>query len=129
MSSPDAPSAEAPVEERRADPHPLETLREAVQARVRVTDPAEADQSFVELIAEALKLYAGHVAANPESVLPANVLTATETAIACVKLLDSADLEVFELAMWKSWSGGLGGAGPDIDNFNPNGVHTARSRR
>jgi hypothetical protein len=129
MSSPDTLPAATPVEEGRAGRHPLEALREAVQARVRVTDPAEADQSFAELIAQALKLYVGHVTANPESGLPENVLTATETAIACIQLLDSADLEVFELAMWKSWSGGPGGAGPDIGDFNPNSVRTSRSRR
>ena len=138
MSSP-SPSVPAGVQEAaegqqsqaqaQSGPHPLEQLRAVVQSHAGVSDPAEADKVFVQVIAEVLRLYVAQVADHPELELPENVLSATETAMACIHLLDSAALEVFELAMWKSWSGGPRGVGPAIDNFNPNRVSTSRSRR
>jgi len=66
--------------------------------------PAEAVQA---LVAAACRAYGAHAEAG--HVYPIlsgrDSLTSTDVMVACSALLKAADLQVFELGMWSSWTG------------------------
>lgn len=59
------------------------------------------------ILTAALKLYAERIQAGERfsPVTAPGAVSATDTLIAVTALLKSANLELFELGMWQSWSG------------------------
>jgi hypothetical protein len=97
-----------------AKPTLEETLREAAEILTRgVADPdwvAKLEPALLQkLLGAIVTLYAGKVDLD-SWVAPfaedgtANVPTASEICFTAVQMLDAASVEVFELAMWKSWA-------------------------
>jgi hypothetical protein len=97
-----------------ASPTAEATLREAAEILTRgVADPDWVEKLEPELLQKFLgaivTLYAGKVDLT-SWVAPfaedgtANVPTASEVCFTAVQMLDAASVEVFELAMWKSWA-------------------------
>jgi len=59
-----------------------------------------------KLIAAACRLYTARVeAGEPITPVPKNSISATDVMVTASGLLKAADLAVFELGMWQSWTG------------------------
>jgi len=100
----------------------------AVKPRVAVVDGASAEAARVaaviersivdgkldrisaealqKLMAAACRLYTARVeAGEPITPVPKNSISATDVMVTASGLLKAADLAVFELGMWQSWTG------------------------
>jgi hypothetical protein len=63
-------------------------------------------ESLQKLIAAACRVYAARVeAGEPIMPVPKNSISATDVMVTASGLLKAADLAVFELGMWQSWTG------------------------
>jgi hypothetical protein len=66
------------------------------------------DAEIQDMLAKAARLYAER-AAESDSALPAfpaaSQVTATDVMVTVTAMLKAANLQVFELGMWQSWSG------------------------
>jgi hypothetical protein len=64
-------------------------------------------QALQALMAALCKTYAANIEAGHAFPLLGNrsAVTSTDVMVACAALLKSADLQVFELGMWQSWTG------------------------
>jgi hypothetical protein len=63
-------------------------------------------QALQKLIAAACRLYTSRVeAGEPLMPVPKNSISATDVMVTASGLLKAADLAVFELGMWQSWTG------------------------
>jgi hypothetical protein len=63
-------------------------------------------QALQKLIAAACRLYTARVeAGEPITPVPRNSISATDVMVTASGLLKAADLAVFELGMWQSWTG------------------------
>jgi|RhiMethySRZTD1v2_1073278.scaffolds.fasta_scaffold105140_6 hypothetical protein len=69
--------------------------------------PAISSQAQQKLLAALCKSYAQQVQAGnaPSALGGVSAVTATDVMITASGLLKSADLQVFELGMWQSWTG------------------------
>jgi hypothetical protein len=64
------------------------------------------DENLQKIVSAAVKLYAERFQAGARtSPVGALDVSATDTLIFVTGLLKSANLELFELGMWQSWSG------------------------
>jgi hypothetical protein len=119
-----AAPAKAPAKPARAKPRPAETpaaiaLASGASAQAKLL-AAEIEQALADgridvlapealqaLLAAAVKAYAAQVeAGNPVTALSQRTtVTPTEVMIAASGLLRAANLAVFELGMWQSWTG------------------------
>ena len=88
---------------------PFAEILEAAAAlqSARVADDAAASEVAFGRLAEAtVRAFAASAHEHERSPLPQDSkLTATDVAVTCSYLLAAADLEVFELALWRSWVG------------------------
>jgi hypothetical protein len=66
-----------------------------------------APQAFQALMAALCKSYAANVEAGTAFPIAGNrsAITSTDVMVVCAALLKAADLQVFELGMWQSWTG------------------------
>ena len=66
-----------------------------------------APEALQALMAALCKTYAANIEAGHAFPLLGNrsAVTSTDVMVACAALLKSADLQVFELGMWQSWTG------------------------
>jgi hypothetical protein len=63
-------------------------------------------EALQKLIAAACRVYAARVeAGEPITPVPRNSISATDVMVTASGLLKAADLAVFELGMWQSWTG------------------------
>jgi hypothetical protein len=65
------------------------------------------DTEIQEMLANAVRLYAGR-AAEHDGGVPAfapDAATATEVMVTVTAMLKAVNLQVFELGMWQAWSG------------------------
>jgi hypothetical protein len=63
-------------------------------------------EALQKLIAAACRLYTARVeAGEPMMPVPRNSISATDVMVTASGLLKAADLAVFELGMWQSWTG------------------------
>jgi hypothetical protein len=63
-------------------------------------------EALQKLIAAASRLYTARVeAGEPIMPVPKNSISATDVMVTASGLLKAADLAVFELGMWQSWTG------------------------
>ncbi|HTV37294.1 MAG TPA: hypothetical protein VMF12_12760 [Xanthobacteraceae bacterium] len=63
-------------------------------------------EALQKLIAAACRVYTARVESGESIVpVPRNSLTATDVMVTASGLLKAADLAVFELGMWQSWTG------------------------
>ena len=63
-------------------------------------------ESLQKLIAAACRVYTARVeAGEPIMPVPKNSISATDVMVTASGLLKAADLAVFELGMWQSWTG------------------------
>jgi len=63
-------------------------------------------EALQKLIAAACRLYTARVeAGEPITPVPRNSISATDVMVTASGLLKAADLAVFELGMWQSWTG------------------------
>jgi hypothetical protein len=63
-------------------------------------------EALQKLIAAACRLYTARVdAGEPIMPVPKNSISATDVMVTASGLLKAADLAVFELGMWQSWTG------------------------
>ena len=63
-------------------------------------------EALQKLIAAACRLYTARVeAGEPITPVPKNSISATDVMVTASGLLKAADLAVFELGMWQSWTG------------------------
>jgi hypothetical protein len=63
-------------------------------------------EALQKLIASACRLYTARVeAGEPLMPVPKNSISATDVMVTASGLLRAADLAVFELGMWQSWTG------------------------
>jgi hypothetical protein len=72
-----------------------------------VADPAGVDAAHVQqLLAAAVSLYAAKVELEGPlpAFPPATAPTASEVCIAATGMLDAVSVEIFELALWKTWT-------------------------
>jgi hypothetical protein len=110
-AQPDAKSrVQAPVASRNGSPDSIEAKRLAV-AMERALASGRRDilstEALQALMAAVCKTYAAQVEAG-EALLPLperGGATATEVMITASGLLKAANLAVFELGMWQSWTG------------------------
>jgi hypothetical protein len=67
--------------------------------------PAAAEAAIDELLLVAVRLKVASLSAStgPQISDLRTPLTATEVAVLCTHLLNEAELDVFELAMWRTW--------------------------
>jgi len=102
--------------------------RSAAKPKVEVVDGASADakrlaavlercivdgkldlvsaEALQKLIAAACRVYTARVeAGEPMMPVPKNSISATDVMVTASGLLKAADLAVFELGMWQSWTG------------------------
>ena len=102
--------------------------RSAVKPKVAVLDGASADavrlaaalergivdgkldmvstEALQKLMAAACRVYTARVdAGEPITPVPKNSISATDVMVTASGLLKAADLAVFELGMWQSWTG------------------------
>jgi hypothetical protein len=65
------------------------------------------DAEIQDMLAKAVRLYAGRVAEREGALpaFPADAATATEVMVTVTALLKAVNLQVFELGMWQAWSG------------------------
>ncbi|MGD0197902.1 MAG: hypothetical protein ABSC56_08360 [Solirubrobacteraceae bacterium] len=88
---------------------PFAEILEAAAAlrSARAAGDAPAVEVAFGRIAEAtIRAFAASAREHERSPLPeSSKLTATDVAVTCSYLLAAADLEVFELALWRSWVG------------------------
>jgi len=85
-------------------------LRERCEAFC-AADPnsAESDIAFASLVETTIMAFAATVRDQETVPLPSDHrLTATDVATVCSQLLEAADLQVFELGLWRSWAGSAG---------------------
>lgn len=100
-----------------ATAHPLDDILSFVELH-RSARGADADAALLAITSRVMRTFAEYTAEHPEMTLDTDELSATAVATTCLRLLQAADLEVFELAMWQSWGGQV-----DITRLDP-----ARSR-
>ena len=63
-------------------------------------------EALQKLIAAACRVYTARVeAGEPITPVPKNSISATDVMVTASGLLKAADLAVFELGMWQSWTG------------------------
>ena len=63
-------------------------------------------EALQKLIAAACRVYTARVeAGEPITPVPRNSISATDVMVTASGLLKAADLAVFELGMWQSWTG------------------------
>jgi hypothetical protein len=63
-------------------------------------------EALQKLMAAACRLYTARVeAGEPITPVPKNSISATDVMVTASGLLKAADLAVFELGMWQSWTG------------------------
>jgi phage I-like protein len=130
MSSPRTAAAKAPSKTAQKTPHkPAPRAKPIAKPAAKTTDTASADamrlaadieQSLAEgridtltppalqaLMAAACKAYAAQIeAGNPVAALAQRTtVTPTEVMVTASGLLRAANLAVFELGMWQSWTG------------------------
>jgi hypothetical protein len=84
----------------------LDQLQKAIERRLG--DPgalAAGEESAAALLRLAVRLRAAGLAAagGPPMASVGDPLTPTEVALVAARLLDEAEMDLFELAMWKSW--------------------------
>jgi len=104
MARPSLPSGKAAVEGASADAKRLaaELERGVAEGRLDMVN-AEALQ---KLIAAACRVYTARVETGEQLMpVPRNSITATDVMVTASGLLRAADLAVFELGMWQSWTG------------------------
>ena len=80
----------------------------AIEATLAAGRPdALAPEAIQALMAAACKAYAAEIGAGQQflPVGPRGGVTSTDVLIAASGLLRAADLQVFELGMWQSWTG------------------------
>jgi hypothetical protein len=108
MSSPEPSAAQAscpakpdPAAEATALAREIE--KGLAEGRLDILTP----QALQTLMAALCKTYAANVEAGLAFPLLADrgSVTSTDVMVACGALLKSADLQVFELGMWQSWTG------------------------
>ena len=131
MSSPrraaKAPGRSVKTASKAARP-PAAELRTTARPRVEVVEGASADakrlaavlergivdgkldmvsaEALQKLIAAACRVYTARVeAGEPIMPVPKNSISATDVMVTASGLLRAADLAVFELGMWQSWTG------------------------
>jgi hypothetical protein len=81
-------------------------LAAAIDGGVHSGRPAISEAAAQKLLAALCKAYAQQVqAGTATSALGRNAVSATEVMITASGLLKAADLQVFELGMWQSWTG------------------------
>lgn len=80
-----------------------ELERGLAEARLDVLPP----QALQSLMAALCKTYAASVEAGNAFPIIGNrsAITSTDVMMTCAALLRAADLQVFELGMWQSWTG------------------------
>jgi hypothetical protein len=108
MSLPEPPATQA-SRPPKADPaaEATELAREIekglAEGRLDILTP----QALQALMAALCKTYAANIEAGLAFPLLADrgSVTSTDVMVACGALLKSADLQVFELGMWQSWTG------------------------
>ncbi|HZT24347.1 MAG TPA: hypothetical protein VFA57_01475 [Pseudolabrys sp.] len=67
------------------------------------------DADIQAMLATAVRLYAERAAENDRPLAafaPDAPVSATEVMVACTAMLKAVNLQVFELGLWQSWSGG-----------------------
>ena len=104
VAQPSPPSGKAVVEGASADAKRLaaELERGIAEGRLDLVN-AEALQ---RLIAAACRVYTARVETGEQLMpVPRNSITATDVMVTASGLLRAADLAVFELGMWQSWTG------------------------
>ena len=104
VAQPPPPSGKAVVEGASADAKRLaaELERGIAEGRLDMVN-AEALQ---KLIAAACRVYTARVETGEQLMpVPRNSITATDVMVTASGLLRAADLAVFELGMWQSWTG------------------------
>jgi hypothetical protein len=104
MARPSPASGQAVVEGASADAKRLaaELERGIAEGRLDMVN-AEALQ---KLIAAACRVYTARVETGEQLMpVPRNSITATDVMVTASGLLRAADLAVFELGMWQSWTG------------------------
>jgi hypothetical protein len=89
-------------------------------------DPAAAERAdpgdVALLLAAAVRLYGARADAGwrdpplPRDPAGAPAPTATDVALTVSALLRASQIELFELGMWQTWSGGEGRAGPSASS-------------
>jgi len=87
----------------------LPGVRAAATATLtRAGGAAAAGHSVEELLRIAARLAAARLAASTDAHVAdlETPLTPTEAALVCSHLLETADLDLFELAMWRTWGRG-----------------------
>jgi hypothetical protein len=104
VAQPSPPSGAQVVESASADAKRLaaELERGIAEGRLDMVN-AEALQ---KLIAAACRVYTARVETGEQLMpVPRNSITATDVMVTASGLLRAADLAVFELGMWQSWTG------------------------
>jgi hypothetical protein len=104
VAQPSPPSGKEVVEGASADARRLaaELERGVAEGRLDLVN-AEALQ---KLIAAACRVYTARVETGEQLMpVPRNSITATDVMVTASGLLRAADLAVFELGMWQSWTG------------------------
>ncbi len=98
-----APASEPSLLEINAVELAKELERGLAEARLDVLSP----QALQALMAALCKTYAANIeAGNSYPIIGnRNAVTSTDVMMTCVALLKAADLQVFELGMWQSWTG------------------------
>lgn len=117
MSSPETTSAQPSTP---AAAHPLDEIVSLVES-YRGPAGADADAAFLALVARVVGAFVDYTARHPDVTIDSDALSATAAATACLRLLQAADLEVFELAMWQSWGGEM-----DITRLDPDRLRGTR---
>jgi hypothetical protein len=68
--------------------------------------PEPSDAEVQTMLADAVRLYAARASEHELAAFPADAaVTATDVMVTVSAMLKAANLQVFELGMWQSWSG------------------------
>jgi len=64
------------------------------------------DAEIQEMLANAVRLYAGRVTEidTPLAAFPVDTVTATQVMVTVTAMLKAVNLQVFELGMWQAWA-------------------------
>ncbi len=116
IAKPAAKTARRPVAARAVTPNvdvvdgaSAEALRLAAVLERSIVDgklDLVSAEALQKLIAASCRLYTARVeAGEPMMPVPRNSISATDVMVTASGLLKAADLAVFELGMWQSWTG------------------------
>ena len=99
-----APRKKAPA--RDASQQALQ-LADVIERGLHSGEPAVSEEAQQKLLAALCRSYSQQVQAGgvAPAIAPDTVLSATDVMITASGLLKAADLQVFELGMWQSWTG------------------------